>query len=153
MSLIVGYADGLLEIWELKTLTMELVPLVQLPEFPQTLFYFLTIGMIIMLNVAIACCSCRVKVGESPLSHLVVQYPEDDPRNVCYVWALDSKERPGLSVAHLYAVTYENKDNTECHGIIYQVIQLARAEDLNKVLTCWCDHIIGPDPYSGDLRV
>ena len=68
-----------------------------------------------------------------PISQFVFQEPENDPRNFCYVWAIQSdndfdteREKQVLeskAMASLYALTYENRDSILGAPIRYSGLQ------------------------------
>nr|XP_015835953.1 PREDICTED: protein ELYS isoform X3 [Tribolium castaneum] len=58
-----------------------------------------------------------------PISHFAIQEPADDPRPVCYIWAVYSTDEqfPScLPLAVMYAFSYHSKEYHEGYGFLYQ---------------------------------
>lgn len=58
-----------------------------------------------------------------PVSHIIFQEPNDDPRPFCYLWTIYSNEEHyscGFPVAVLHSLNFDSKKSHEMFGHIYQ---------------------------------
>ncbi|KAF4533189.1 hypothetical protein B566_EDAN001731 [Ephemera danica] len=61
----------------------------------------------------------RSDTVDGPITRLVLQFPEDDPRHVCYLWAVE--EAPDtFPQANMYCITCEERNVTPKYGVLYK---------------------------------
>ncbi|XP_069707462.1 protein ELYS-like [Phaenicophaeus curvirostris] len=92
-QLVVGFSDGCLSLWNMKTLEREH--------------------------------HCRLGERRIPVYAVTFQEPENDPRNCCYLWAVQStQESKGDALSlHLMQLTFRDRKRLACGQVMYEGLE------------------------------
>uniref|UniRef100_A0A803TI52 AT-hook containing transcription factor 1 n=1 Tax=Anolis carolinensis TaxID=28377 RepID=A0A803TI52_ANOCA len=101
-QLVVGFSDGYLSLWNMKTLKKEY--------------------------------HSQLEGGRIPVIAVTFQEPENDPRNCCYLWAVQSTEGDILSL-HLLQLAFSDRRRLASGQIMYEGLEYCE-ERYTLDLTC-----------------